>query len=293
MVKKMKHSVCISLFAVMFLMVLVSCEKDINLNIVGDEGKIVIEGNIENGRHAQVIITRNSAVSKQLNLLDILITNAQAYVSDGAATDTLTLAIDSTSSIPLVYRGSKIVGLPGKTYYLTVIADGKIFTASTTIPNPVKLDSVWWKPQPNRADTAGYAWAWLTEPPGYGNAYLWLAKRATKDRRYLAPMGASFDDKFIDGKSFEFYALRGMDPTATEEEPGDIRYLFKHTDTICIKFCSIDYPTYRFYYSYETALQSNGNPFASPTSVRSNISEGGLGIWAGLGAVYDTIYPKP
>jgi hypothetical protein len=285
--------IAVILSAITLLITIQSCTEDINLNIVGDSGKIVIEGNIENGKYAEVILTRNSPVSKQLDFNSILVTNAQVYVSDGLTTDTLVLAIDSVSSIPLAYKGNSVIGVVGKTYYLTVIADGKTYTANTVIPTPVKLDSVWWKPEPDEGDSAGYAWAHLTEPAGYGNAYRWFAKRPTRDRRYIAPFGASFDDKFIDGKSFEFYSLRGTDPTANTEDPSELARLFKKTDTIYIKFCSTDVPVFRFYYSYETALQSNGNPFASPTNVRTNISGGGLGVWAGFGASYDTIYPKP
>jgi hypothetical protein len=283
--------------SVAFIILLQSCTEDIDLDIAGGEGKIVIEGNIENGKYAEVIITRNSPVSQPLDFTKILVNNAKVYVSNGATTDTLMFGIDSASSIPLVYRGNKIIGAPGQTYYLTVIADGKTYTANTVIPPLIKLDSVWWKPQPDKGDSLGFAWARFTEPTGQGNAYRWFAKRAGKDRRYLAPFGASIDDKFIDGKSFEFYAIRGNDPTdpidENDEKARREAVYFRKNDTIHIKFCTTSNEVYRFYVTYETALQSNGNPFASPTSIISNISGGGLGVWAGLGATYDTIYPKP
>jgi hypothetical protein len=290
--------IIIKVFTSVFLVALLQgCTKDINLDITGGGGKIVIEGNIENGKYAEVIVTRNSPVSEQLDLRKILVDNAFVFVSDGFLTDTLIFSLDSAASIPLIYKGNKIIGITGKTYYLTVIADGKTYTANTIIPTPVKLDSVWWKPQPDKGDSLGFAWARLTEPSGQGNAYRWFAKRASKDRRYLAPFGASFDDKFIDGKSFDFYAIRGNDPTQPEDENDrnsrrDGVY-FRKEDTIHIKFCTTTNEVFRFYVTYESALQSSGNPFASPTSVKSNISGGGLGVWAGFGATYDTIYPKP
>lgn len=275
---------------------LTGCEEDINLTIVGSDRKIVIEGSIENGKPAQVIVTRNSPLSQTVDFSKILVIDAQVFVSDGTITEPLFLSIDSAASIPFVYEGSAIIGVPGKTYYLTVIADGKTFTATTTIPAPVALDSVWWKPQPPE-DTLGYAWAHLSEPPGLGNAYRWYAKRPTKDRRFLAPFGASFDDKFVDGKSFDFAYYRGSDPTidpkVLEEEPQEEQGYFKNTDTICIKFCTVDYNTNKFYTTFETALQSNGNPFASPATILSNIKGGALGVWAGFGATYDTIMPTP
>lgn len=270
------------------------CTEDVDLNVVAGERKVVIEGTIENGKPASVIITRNSPLSQSIDVNSILVTNAKVYVSDGAMTDTLQLVIDSFSSFPLVYKGSTIIGQVNQTYYLTVLADGKTFTSITTIPPLVVLDSAWWKAQPPR-DSLGYAWAHFTEPAGLGNAYRWFAKRATKDRRFIAPYAATFDDKFIDGKSFDFAYNRGTDPNDQAAAPPDKieEGYFKLTDTIYIKFCTIDYNTARFYTTYEAALQTNGNPFSSPVSIISNINGGALGVWGGFGATYDTIMPIP
>lgn len=276
----------------LFLFFFSGCTEDINLSVIGGEKKIVIEGNIENGHPAKVIVTRSSPVSQSIDVNSILVTDAVVYVSDGILTDTLTLGIDSFASFPLLYNGSTVIGEANKTYTLTVIADGKTYTATTTVPQPVALDSVWWKAQPP-SDTLGFAWAHFTEPAGFGNAYKWYAKRATKDRRYIAPYGSTFDDKFIDGKSFEFAYNRGSDPNdPTANEPDDItRGYYKYSDTVYIKFCTLDSKTAKFYTTYEAAMQTNGNPFASPVSIISNINGGALGVWAGLGVAYDTIMP--
>ncbi len=275
----------------LFILFFSGCTEDINLSVIGGEEKIVIEGNIENGHSAKVIVTRSSPVSQSIDVNSILVTDALVYVSDGVMTDTLTLGIDSFASFPLLYNGSTVIGTPNQTYTLTVIADGKTFTATTTIPQPVALDSVWWKAQPP-SDTLGFAWAHFTEPAGYGNAYKWYGKRA-RDRRYIAPNGSTFDDKFIDGKSFEFAYNRGSDPNdPTANEPDDItRGYYKYSDTVYIKFCTMDSKTAKFYTTYEAAMQTNGNPFASPVSIISNINGGALGIWGGLGVTYDTIMP--
>ncbi len=286
------------------LSVLIGCTEDINLKVTAGAGKIVIEGSIENGKKAQVIVTRNSALTSPVDFSKILVTDAKVYVSSAGITDTLAFGIDSTASIPFLYLGKKIIGAPGQTYNLTVIADGKTFTSITTIPTPVKLDSVWWKADPPH-DTLGFAWAHLSEPAGIGNAYRWYAKLPAKhitfngkdlllNRRFVPADGASFNDKFIDGKSFDFSYDRGYDPTEasyTQTLPKNTLGYYKPTDTIYIKFCAIDNATYTFYSTYEAELGTNGNPFASPVSILSNINGGALGVWAGFGATYDTIYP--
>ena len=40
-------------------------------------------------------------------------------------------------------------------------------------------------------------------------------------------------------------------------------------------------------------MESNGSPFSSPVLIPSNISNGALGIWAGYGTWYDTLYCIP
>ena len=278
---------------VLFFLILsiASCTEDINLSIVGGEKKIVIEGTIENGKPAKVIITRSSPVSEAVDANSILVTDAKVYVSDGVITDTLVLGIDSSASFPLIYSGSTLIGAFNQTYFLTVEADGKTYTAITTIPQPIALDSVWWKAQPP-SDTLGWAWAHFSEPAGVGNAYKWYAKQS-KDRRYLTPSGSTFDDKFIDGKSFEFAYNRPNDPTdQTAKDPDDeTRGYYKYSDTVYIKFCTIDSKTAKFYTTFEAAQQTNGNPFASPVTIISNINGGALGVWAGFGCTYDTIMP--
>ena len=282
------------------------CEEDINLELTGGAQKIVIEGSIENEETAKVIITRNSPLSQNIDFSSILVSNASVYVSNGIIVDTLHLDTLLTTSVPFVYVGSKIKGVPGQTYSLTVIVDNKQYAATTLIPQPIALDSVWWKAYPPETEL-GTATAKLSEPPGYGNAYKWFAKRPVKikldttglpiilNRRYVAPRGSTFDDKFIDGKKFEFSYLRGYDPTETiiaENEDPKERNLYKNTDTIYIKFCTIDDRSARFYTTFESSSASNGNPFASPSSVMGNISGGALGVWAGFGCTYDTIMPK-
>ena len=294
------------LAGISILFFLASCEEDIQLDVAEGAKKIVIEGSIENGQVAEVIITRNSPLFSAVDLSNIVVFNAQAYVSNGLITDTLKLDTLLTTSNPFVYRGKNITGLAGQVYYLTVVVDGKTYTAQTTIPTPIALDSVWWEKQLPE-DTLGYAWANLSEPAGTGNAYRWFAKLPTKvivsngniallNRRYVAPFGATFDDKFIDGKKFKFAYNKPLDPTESAfDSPDDNAYdgYYTNKDTIYIKFCSIDYATSKFYSTYEQALQSNGNPFASPVTIIGNINGGALGVWAGYGATYDTILPTP
>jgi len=273
-----------------------ACTESIDVKLPNADKKIVIEGIIENGKLAEVTITKTIPLFSSVqntSITDFFITDALVYVTSGGMTDTLRLAIDSASSLGLVYKGSSIIGAVGQSYNLTIVQGGKTFTAVTTIPNPVALDSVWWKAQPPE-DTLGYAFAHLSEPAGLGNNYRWYAK-LPKDRRFIAPFGATFDDKYVDGVSFDFAYTKGYDPTDSEDTPENDslnRGYYTNKDTVYIKFCSIDRQSKDFYTTFETALSSNGNPFASPVTILGNINGGALGVWSGFGVTYDTIYPQ-
>jgi hypothetical protein len=149
-------------------------------------------------------------------------------------------------------------------------------------------------PEPNK-DTLGFANARISEPAGLGHNYRWLAKRPM-DRRYIAPYGATYDDKYVDGVAFDFAYSKGYDPTDAEntyENDSLSRGYYTHKDTVYIKFCTIDKASKDFYATFENAVSNNGNPFSSPVTILTNINGGALGVWAGFGAYYDTIMPPP
>lgn len=290
----------IILFAAIATAFFTACTEPIDVQLPSSNKKIVIEGVIENGKMAQVIITRTIPLFSSVSgstISDLYVLDAKVYVSNGIITDTLTLDFDIFSSIGWVYKGNSIIGVSGQNYSLRVVtSEGNVYSATTSIPYPIALDSVWWKPQPPE-DSLGFANARLSDPVGLGNNYRWYSKRASKDRRFLAPWGATFDDKLVDGKVFDFAYTKAYDPTdsanSIENEIETERNFYKKSDTIYIKFCTLDKASKDFYNTFEAALSSNGNPFASPTTIIGNIDNGGLGVWSGMGVSYDTILPTP
>lgn len=280
--------------AIAICCLLSSCERDITVNLPQAEVEIVVEGYIVSGQKPTVHVTRSAPYFSPIDsasLISYLVRDAIVTVSDGSVTDTLDETFDLSLSNPFVYVARNLVGENGKNYFLTVKADGKTLTAITQIPYAVPLDSVWFKIDGNK-DSLGYAWAHLTDPDTLGNGYRWFAKRLGKDDDFIPPNGSVFDDKFINGKSFDFGYNRGEVPNSDaiddiNEESG----YFKRGDTIAVKFCTIDRGHFIFWRSVETQASNNGNPFGSPAPIEGNI-QGGLGIWGGYGVSYDTIYAQ-
>ena len=274
-----------------FLPLLYSCEKDINVKLPTPEEKIVVEGWIEQDQYPVVMLTKNSPYFSQMDsaqIVALIITDATVTVSDGDSSEVLTPTIDPNYFPPVLYKGHHLKGVINKTYSLKIEAEGKVLTAQTTIPAPIPLDSVWFKLEPQK-DSLGYLWATITDPPAPGNCYRLFTKRLHRDNRYFPILGSVYEDSFFNGETLNFSMNRGIaNLTADSQDDPEVTY-FKKGDTISLRACTIDRAHYDFWRTAEQEMYSGGNPFATPTTVVTNIQGGALGVWGGYGASYYTV----
>ena len=225
------------------------------------------------------------------SIFNIIIQDAVVVVNDGVIYDTLKKTINLNYFPPIFYQGTKIKGKIGKTYSLTVNAKGNKYTAITTIPDTVHVDTLWFKVEPGQ-DSLGYVWATFTDPPQPGNYYRVFTKRQTKDKIF-APMlfSSVYPDSYFNGQTFTFSIERGetfYNPAVNDPTLG----YFKIGDTIIIKACTIDKATYDFWRSAEANIYGGGDPFMNPEQVVTNINGGGLGVWSGYGSEFYTVIAK-
>ena len=109
--------------------------------------------------------------------------------------------------------------------------------------------------------------------------------------RFISDVGSTVDDQFVNGQSFPFFYFRSEDPLSpdTTLEAGDPRsFYWSVGDEVVVKYATMDYTTYRFWFTKEANEQSNGSPFSAPVTTISNIN-GGLGVWGGYGVALDTV----
>jgi hypothetical protein len=181
------------------VLVLFSCTKEVKIDIPGYKEQLVIDGSIEPGSPAIVLLSKTSNIYSPTNLeayLNGFISGATIVISDGTVTDTLIeictdnlppgteeqaaaffgLPIDQIVNLHLcAYISTNIIGQVGKTYSLKVINDGKTYTSQTSILPPTALDSVYWKPEPSNP-LYGFSWARLSDPGATTDAYAWQTK---------------------------------------------------------------------------------------------------------------------
>lgn len=158
------------------------CEKAIDFNLEQAEERLVVEATIENGRAPVVVLSRsqNFFASISPELLDqAFVKGADVFVSDGNLTHKLKeFSVPAGGGYFLRYYtndpdepGTSIIGALKTAYTLRIVAEGKEYTASTTIPDTTRrIDSVWWKPVPNSTnDQEVQLYVRATDKPGFGD----------------------------------------------------------------------------------------------------------------------------
>lgn len=303
-----------------------ACEKEITVDLPQADPKIVVEGSIENGQPPIVFITKSSGFFEPTDLSslqNLYRSDATVVISSAGIRDTLTSICSGDLPPELLPVITEITGLtqeqleqinvcaytsfnpamigqPNRIYDLEVELDGDTVSSRTKINHLVSLDSLWFGISGD-TDSLGFIYATITDPDTLGNAYRWFARRINhypewsenagevKDPQFIAPLGSVIDDAFFNGLSFEFAYFRGSIPNSNKEDDrNDERGFYKHGDTVVVRGTVIDRAVYRSIQSFEDQAASSGSPFASPANVIGNV-ENGLGLWAGYGAVYDTV----
>lgn len=281
--------------------ILISCEKaiDIKQDILADV--LVVDGSIENGLRPKIVLTSSINYYSKIDasvLAGIMVTNASVTLSNGTTTQQLRpYATPPSSGFQFIYYSTDsanpaaIEGEFGKTYTLTIAYNNREYVSKTTLPFLKKtIDSLWWKKPPAVADSnRAFLMAKVTDPPGYGD-YIRYFTRANQGN-FLPGANSAFDDQIVDGKTYEIQVDQGID---RNNPPDDEDYgFFKRGDTATIKFTNTDKATYDFWRTIEFAYQNIGNPFSSPTKVLGNVSNGALGAFCGYAVQYKTlIIPK-
>lgn len=280
----MKKLIYIFIFFTLF-----SCRKDVKLKLPEYKQKVVVEASIETGSPAVVFLSYSVPYFGDFDYTapeKSFIKGAFVTVTDGITIDTLKELNPNTGYL---YLGFKLNGQQGKTYTVKVTVANKTYETSTTILNPAKLDSLYFK---GEQDSLGFMWQTFSEPLGSGDCYRWYAKRLGRDQFYAAPLFSVFEDKFIDGKTFDFSYDRGPQPNQIQEYRDDPeRGYYKRGDTVVVKLCKIGRREYDFWNTYYQNKTSNSNPFSAPSNIKS-MFEGNqevFGAFVGYSPSYDTI----
>jgi hypothetical protein len=278
-------------------LLLVSCEKEVEIVPRNLPPQVVVEATIENGMPPVVFLTSTLNYFATLSIPDLansFIRNANIVVSDGTTSVKLKeyrvnvgaanfyyYTVDSTNPAAI------IIGKFETNYTLTINVDGKIYSAQTRIPKvDRKIDSLWWLPAPNNPDTNNVVvFSKVTDPKGLGNYIRYYT--SVNDSTFLPGPNSVFDDQVIDGTTYDVQIFRGINRNLEIDEV-NFGY-FKKGETVDIKLSNIDKATFDFWRTWEQNQSNIGNPFGVPIKILSNLSNGAIGYFGGYASQVERI----
>lgn len=243
----------------LFLLVMISvysCEKVIQVDLNSAAPQIVIEGEITNANGPYKV-----KISKTVNFSS---DNVFPPVSGAVVkiTDNTGFTESLAETSPGTYATHSIAGKPGNTYSLLVLAEGKQYTAVSTMPQPVNFDSVTIEKTRIFNNTQISAVVNFKDAPGLGNYYQFIEYL---NGVYL-PETFVLEDRLSDGK----YISRSLFSDSSDLKTGD---------NLLVKMYCIDANVYSYMRTFRQ-VTSNDNQSASPANPNTNISNGALGYFS-------------
>jgi hypothetical protein len=242
-----------------------SCERVIDLKLNTSGSQIVIQGDVYDQPGPYTVkITRT--VDFDESTIVPPVTGAEVEISDNTGN---TEVLTETSSG--IYLTSVLQGVPGRTYTLSIKADGKKYTARSSMPSAVDIDSLFC--QKSYFGNFLQLYVEFRDQAGKENYY-----HLIQDINGVAQdvMGFTSDD-FNDGQTIKF-PLMSMD----EES------LLNAGDTTTVWLESIDKGVYEYY----RTIDRYSGQYTTPSNPVSNISDGALGYFKACSIRKKTIICK-
>jgi hypothetical protein len=246
--------------AITAALITTACRKDIHLNLQNAAGMMVIEGHINDLAGPYTV-----SLSKTITFYDsntvVPVSGGHVVITDDAGNR------DSLKEVaPGKYQTSSISGVVGRTYHLSVYAEGKQYDASSTMPAPVTVDSIYitsFAFGANRTilPTVGYQ-----DPISVTNYY----RAVLKQNQHISTKFDIADDKLTNGKTKYTSTRSDLD--------------INLHDTLSIELRCIDEPVWNYYNSLKNSALSTQT--AAPANPVSNISNNALGYFSAYSVTF-------
>ncbi len=240
-----------------------SCQKVIKLDLANNANKLVIEANITDVPGPQYVKLSRS----------VPFTNTNTYPPVSGATVTIYnntsgRSFNLTESTAGIYSVSKGVGIIGNSYTLTVLADGKTYTANSTMPSYVGMDSISATNSlfGNGNSVKGNKKAitvYFNDPANQVNQYRFVMTVNSKPVNSVF----AFNDDFINGKHVTF----DLQQNNTDIYP---------KDTVTVEMQCVDKPVYNYWFTLSQQQANNPGGQVAPANPPTNITPSVLGYFS-------------
>jgi len=236
-----------------------ACKKEITLPLDMNQSMLVIDAVItdEMGPY-YVKLNRSLAVTDAATFPGVV--NAMVVIKDNfGQIDTLNHTKNG------LYLTNKIKGMYGRTYFLEVLVDGNKYTAQSTMPQKVVLDSLRINTF-NINGTIRYSVIPVYEDPiSLGNSYRFIQKiNDTLDKTFHV-----FNDNLNNGKVNQRPLRGGTDSLEV-----------KLNDLVAVEMQCITRETYLYYYTLNQQSGAGPGGGTTPSNPPSNLIGGALGLFS-------------
>jgi hypothetical protein len=263
---------CAALLLVLLLaMGMAACQKIVSIDLNAAAPHIVIEGNITD-RHdtTTVVISKTGTYfSSSINVPPV--SHAIVTITDDLGRrDTLREVWNGT------YESVSLSGVEGRQYTLKVVSEGSEYSAVSSMPRKVTIDSLYTVQVRQRDGDVGYdIYVMFKDPPEPGNYYR------------LRPRVNSLPPDSINGARTFLYSDKLANGNEITERigvrirNGNAATRVNIGDTITVDLLSIDQATYDYYKTLAAIRSSDQSATAlSPANPNTNLSNGSLGYFS-------------
>jgi hypothetical protein len=231
------------IIASLSLLTLSSCTKVVDLDLKSAHPQYVIEGNISNAEApGYVRITRSVNFNEEGSYPAV--GNARVIISDDMGRS------DTLKQTTPGYYSTSLQGIPGHTYGLSVLVDGKTFTASSTMPQQVAMDTLYALRESPFGEELTTPYIEYQDPKGSAGYYNFIVYKNDNRSRNLFIANDLFDDGLPTSQ-----ALRDFDSS------------YEAGDRIAVEMQSISKEMYDYYFSLQATLAQSAATPANPVRI--------------------------
>lgn len=243
---------------------LAGCRKEIKLNLPVYEPKMVLEFYLENNKPLSCLLQESITFTDTSRYK--LINDALIILSHNGVKDTLLNRINFDLSFQKVYNyyNPKIIQLQKNTEYEIYVKDskGREMTGKTRLNTLVPIDSLVYNYDTGNKAAIGLI---FNDNGSTKNYYRIVAFKDEPIVNQDSIWDITFNDNLFNGDQFSFYT----------------GYAFNRGDIVTGRLYHLTEEHNSFTESVNNAQASNGNPFAQPANIISNL-KGGIGIFTTL-----------
>ncbi len=237
------------------LLIFSSCQKVITIDLNKTNPQLVVDGQITDQPGPYIV--------KLTETTDFFTPGAYPQIKGAIVTITDLQGITETlqNMDNGTYQTAKLSGTPGHTYVLNISYGGKSYTATSSMPMPVDIDSMTYgwdlSGRRPRLTLHGY----FTDPQGINNYYRMHFLR--NDSLMDSSNFLIYSDDKVDGKQAVINYRRGINIG----------------DSITLQLMCIDKGVYDFYRTANDILGRSQITSAAPSNPLSNMSAGAVGCF--------------